>query len=487
VTFTEMPFLYFFPPVYLLWWLLRGDPRRQVWLLLAASLLFYGFNHWELMPILLGCVGANWAAGLWIDRSRRPRLVLAAGVTLNLVLLAYWKYTPLLWDTTNRLRAAAGLPPGPPAPSGWDIPFGISFYAFTGIAYMVDVSRKATPAEAHPARYALSVSFFPHLVAGPILRPNEFLTRLHPETMPRRPLDPLEACLLVGRGLFKKMVLADRVAAAADPFFAHVADPTTAGVWALPYAWLYALQIYFDFSGYTDIARGLGLLFGYRWPENFDRPYLAASVAEFWHRWHMTLSRFLRDYLFIPLGGSRGGPWKTARNLMLTMTLGGLWHGASWSFLVWGGLHGGLLVLHRFWSATALRDRLAALGGPAGRAWRLACVALTFHCVCLAWCFFRLTAFADACACVGKWFAFDADRLWSGGVRDRSLWMALAAYGVLALLAARGPAWLASVQRRSALRPVLHGFLWGYGAMLVLLAALLAPGGTKAPFIYFQF
>src|SRR5262249_54213906 len=137
-----------------------------------------------------------------------------------------------------------------------------------------------------------------------------------------------------------------------DPFFAHVADASTAGVWSLPFIYLYALQIYFDFSGYTDIARGLGLCFGFRWPENFARPYAADSIAEFWRRWHMTLSRFLRDYLYGPLGGSRGGWWRTQRNLLLTMLLGGLWHGASWSFMIWGGMHGLLLCLHRAWQAT---------------------------------------------------------------------------------------------------------------------------------------
>src|SRR5262249_54797106 len=288
---------------------------------------------------------------------------------------------------------------------GWRIPFGISFYAFTGIAYMVDVFRRTTPAEANLPRYTLSICFFPHLVAGPILRANEFLTQLGPGRMPTRPLAPLQALGLIARGYFKKLVLADRLALAIDPFFAHVNDPTTAGVWALPYVWLYALQIYFDFSAYTDIARGLGLLFGYRWPENFHLPYLAANVAEFWHRWHATLSRFLRDYLYIPLGGSRGGPWRTARNLMITMLLGGLWHGAAWSFLLWGGLHGLFLVVHRAWSATALRGRLAGVGGAGGLVWRGVCVLATFHCVCLAWCFFRLTALPDSLACVRKWVA----------------------------------------------------------------------------------
>jgi alginate O-acetyltransferase complex protein AlgI len=188
--------------------------------------------------------------------------------------------------------------------------------------------------------------------------------------MPTRPLAPAEATFLIARGFFKKLVLADSLAVAIDPFFANITHPSTAGVWSLPYIYLYALQIYFDFSGYTDIARGLGLWFGFRWPENFNWPYLATSVQDFWRRWHMTLSRFLRDYLYIPLGGSRGEPLHTAAALMITMLLGGLWHGPSWSFMLWGGLHGCFLIVNRIWSSSTLCQRLELLRGPPALAWR---------------------------------------------------------------------------------------------------------------------
>ena len=180
---------------------------------------------------------------------------------------------------------------------------GISFYSFTGIAYMVDIYRRARPAEPSLWRYSLFTSFFPQLVAGPILRAEEFLPQLKPDELPQRPEMPTEALALIARGYFKKLVLADSIALAIDPFFVDVMNPATLGVWSLPYLYLYAAQIYFDFSGYTDIARGLGLAFGFRWPENFSAPYLAASIRDFWRRWHMTLSRFMRDYLYIPLGG----------------------------------------------------------------------------------------------------------------------------------------------------------------------------------------
>jgi D-alanyl-lipoteichoic acid acyltransferase DltB (MBOAT superfamily) len=376
-----------------------------------------------------------------------------------------------------------------PNPGDWTIPFGISFYTFTGIAYMVEVYRGALPPEGNLARFTLYKTFFPQLVAGPILRPGDFLIDLRTGRLPNRPQAPLEASVLLARGLFKKLVLADRIALAIDPFFSHVGDASTAGVWGLPYVWLYALQIYFDFSGYTDIARGLGLYFGFRWPENFARPYLAASVQDFWRRWHMTLSLFLRDYLYVPLGGNRGGSARTYCNLMLTMLLGGLWHGASWTFMFWGGLHGTFLVANRLWTGTRLRGQLARLDGPAGVVWRVVCVALTFQAVCLAWVFFRLSGLGDALACLRKWVAFDAGHAFAAGSADLSLWLLLAAYGVLTLAAVRlgGLTVLGRLTPRPVLAPLARGFAWGLSAALFLLALLLAPGGEKPPFIYFQF
>jgi D-alanyl-lipoteichoic acid acyltransferase DltB (MBOAT superfamily) len=351
---------------------------------------------------------------------------------------------------------------------------------------MVDVYRRTTAGEPQLARYTLSVMFFPHLVAGPILRPNDFLTRLGPGQLPDRTEAPLEATLLLARGFFKKMVLADRLALAIDPFFTHVTDSTTAGVWALPFVYLYALQIYFDFSGYTDIARGLGLLFGFRWPDNFNRPYLATSMQEFWARWHMTLSLFLRDYLYIPLGGNRRGWWRTQINLMLTMLLGGLWHGASWSFLLWGGLHGSFLIAHRAWTALPGTAWLRERGGWL---WRLVATALTFHCVCLAWCFFRLTDFRAALVCVSRWFTYESGKAFAGGSADLSIWTLLGLYGLVAVATI---VWhqlppLAELAPKTRHRPLTRGLLWGFAVVLLLLAVLLSPGGEAPPFIYFQF
>jgi D-alanyl-lipoteichoic acid acyltransferase DltB (MBOAT superfamily) len=306
--------------------------------------------------------------------------------------------------------------------------------------------------------------------------------------MPAGPETPLEALHLLARGFFRKLVLADRLALARDPFFQHVADSSTAGAWALPFVYLYALQIYFDFAGYTDIARGLGLLFGYRWPDNFNLPYLATSVQDFWRRWHMTLSLFLRDYLYLPLGGNRQGRWRVCLNLMLTMLLGGLWHGASWSFMLWGGLHGGYLIIHRIWSSLPFRERLQASTGIVSGLWRLACMLVTFHSVCLAWCFFRLTRLSGSLACVRKWYSFDADKLFVGGSADVSLWLMLGLYACMVLaghLIVRRLPSLSSA--RTAPTSLARGFQWGFCAALLVLAVLLSPGGDKPPFIYFQF
>jgi alginate O-acetyltransferase complex protein AlgI len=468
VSFEQKPFLILFAVTFVAWLLVRHRERGTVTLLLAASLVFYAHNHWFLLPILFAYCVVNWLVAVRTERSSRPRLVMLLGVAFNLLVLCYYKYTPLLLQSFIDVPATAF--------EKWSIPYGISFYAFTGIAYMVEVYRKETSAERSFWRYTLSACFFPHLVAGPILRPNEFLDRLRPGALPTEPDAPGEALWLIARGFFKKLVVADRIAVTIDPFFAHVNGAPTEGVWALPYVWLYALQIFFDFSAYTDMARGFGMLFGYRWPENFDKPYLSSSVTEFWRRWHMTLSRFLRDFLYIALGGNRCGKFRTHLNLMLTMLLGGLWHGASWSFLVWGGLHGTFLILHRVWGGTRLAVWLNSREGIARGMWHAVAVLFTFHCVCLAWCFFRLTAFADSAACVRKWIECDPAKMWTGPWTDPAVWLAVALYAALA--------WVASSVRPRA--GFAHGALVGLRWGTLALAALLASPSSGA-FIYFQF
>ncbi len=489
MSFVDKSFLYFLPIFAALWLLARGSYRARLAVMLAGSLVFYSHNRWWTLGIILSYCLVDWAVGLRLRSTARPKLLLAIGIGFNLGCLAFWKYTPLLLQTAANVLGPANLLPSLEAKGSWIVPVGISFYAFSGIAYMMDVYRGVAAAERSFWTYALFTSFFPHLVAGPILRAREFLAHLGPASLPNSPVAPWEGTFLIGRGLLKKLLLADSIALAIDPFFADVSHPSTAGVWALPYVYLYAFQIYFDFSGYTDIARGLGLWFGFRWPENFNWPYLATSIQDFWRRWHMTLSRFLRDYLYIPLGGSRHGALRGAMALMITMLLGGLWHGASWSFAIWGGLHGLFLVVNRLWSTTRLHALLSALTGPAGLIWNGIRIALTFNAVCLAWCFFRLTDIRDSLNCVGKWFQFDLDKAFVGASADPALWLLLALYGLATLISVLLVRWanLESAAGRLVAQPFARGLSWGIAASIIVAAVLMSPGGERPPFIYFQF
>ncbi len=358
----------------------RAD-RVPVWLL-ATSLFFYA--HWDLqlLMLLLGSIGFNWAIGRAVTSPqatpRQRRLVLGLGVAANLVLLAQCKYAPFFTSAVNDVTGA-----GLPLPAAI-LPLAISFFTFQQIAFLVDSFRgEAGRPRLHD--YALFVSFFPQLIAGPIVTHRELLPQLQ-----RRDLGPTfervgPGLTLFLAGLVKKVLVADPLARIADPIFAAAAGGEAV---ALLDAWgaalAYTFQLYFDFSGYSDMAIGLAHMLGIALPLNFDSPYKAESIIDFWRRWHMTLSRFLRNYLYIPLGGSRHGPARRHLNLMLTMLLGGLWHGAGWNFVLWGGLHGALLTLNHGWRA--VRRGAPAHPLPLGRgAARLA----TFLCVLLGWVFFR--------------------------------------------------------------------------------------------------
>lgn len=485
MSFADSTFIYFLLIFACLWLLTRGKYLPQLGVMLVGSLVFYSYNRWWLLGLIASYCVVDWGVGLGLRRTHWPRVWLALGIGFNLGVLGFWKYTPLVARTAFELFGWSIVAPS--SLEGWAIPIGISFYAFTGISYMVDVFRGVIEPERSLLRYSVYTAFFPHLMAGPILRAREFLVDLRPGKLPDRSLASWEGTFLLARGFFKKIVLADTIALSIDPFFANMTNVSTAGVWALPYLYLYSLQIYFDFSGYTDIARGLGLWFGFRWPDNFNWPYLANSAQEFWRRWNMTLSRFLRDYLYVPLGGGRHGRWRTALNLMITMLLGGLWHGASWSFMIWGGLHGLYLVIHRAWMFTPVSGVLARITGPARWLWTTFCIGLTFNAVAIAWCFFRITDFNASCACVGKWFAFD--RMLAGGSADLSLWALLGGYAAatIAAVVAIGNLSLAEVPGLLAKRPMLHGLSWGIAIGLLLIAFLIAPGGERQPFIYFQF
>ena len=485
MNFLSSHFVLFLPIALLIWHVFRNREIARISLMVIASLVFYADEHAWFVFVILACCIVDWAVGQRLAR-QKSRAILAAGVGFNLALLCIWKYAPLALATVASTTEWVEPELVRSVTASWIVPLGVSFYAFSGIAYMVDVYRGDAAAEPSLLRYTLFAVFFPHLVAGPILRARDFLVDLGPGKLPMRPEAIWEGAQLIALGAFKKAVVGDRIALAIDPYFAHVGDASTIGVWSLPYLYLYAFQIYFDFSGYTDIARGLGLWFGFRWPENFNRPYLASSVKEFWRRWHITLSLFLRDYLYVPLGGNRRGNTRKAFAIMATMSLGGIWHGASWTFLVWGGLHGVFLIIHMMWGKSKLARRLAEKGGMA---WTLASVFLTFHAVTMAWAFFRVPEFADALACLRSTVIFDRSLLLAGGSGHADVWLLLAAYGIAtAVIQTNREKWrLKILQQTSGIFGFKSGLMWGGTLGLLLFAWLAAPTQSAQPFIYFQF
>jgi len=402
--FNSYPFIFLFLPIVLLGYFAlgrRGDLAPVIWLALA-SLAFYAFSGWQFVPLLLASIAFNFTVGyLLIERKLRAGLRLAtvvAGVGGNLLVLGIFKYAGFFAANLNALFSTA-------IAVNILLPVGISFYTFTQIAFLVDAYRGNVARYALP-HYALFVTYFPHLIAGPILHHKDMIPQF--ERAEAKRLDPhLILCGLIvfGIGLFKKTGLADGIQPLVALAFGPVA-PSFDQAWIGALA--YTFQLYFDFSGYSDMAIGMSLMFGIFLPLNFNSPYKATSIIEFWRRWHMTLSQFLRDYLYIPLGGNRHGRVLRYLNLMITMLLGGLWHGAAWTFIAWGALHGAYLCINHAWSYFAPKpgSRLAPFV-------RLAGFALTFLAVVAAWVFFRADSMAQALSVLSK--MADPTRIVFGG------------------------------------------------------------------------
>jgi alginate O-acetyltransferase complex protein AlgI len=452
-----------------------GIHQARVWLLLMVSFCFYAsWNKYLALLIILTTLMDYWVArGMSAStvQSRRLTLLLLS-LVVNLGVLVYFKYANFFLQSLESSLRAVGAQASLPVLSVI-LPIGISFYTFEAINYTVDVFRRRIPAERDLAHFMLFILFFPHLVAGPIVRAKDFL----PQIRRRKKWDWMR--LELGAryflmGLFKKLAIADRMALFADPIFADPTQYKTFAVWVAVIA--YALQIYCDFSGYTDMALGAAHALGYKLTLNFNMPYIAVNISDFWRRWHMSLSSWLRDYLFIPLGGSRGTRWQTCRNLMITMTLGGLWHGANWTFVVWGVLHGGFLIIHRlFQDFTKTLPRLdRALQTLPGTALR---IGLTLFTVCMAWVFFRAQTFTAAAQIFQRLFV-PHDGLGTP-LHDAGVWYTLAVVVLCHALAYRGIWWKWEPRLPDPLRGL------GYAAVLTL-ALVLAPDTGKA-FIYFQF
>ncbi|MEE3328499.1 MAG: MBOAT family O-acyltransferase [Myxococcota bacterium] len=446
--------------------------RARSGILLGASLIFYALWIPPYLFLLLGDILVNYLFLQGIVRGRHKKLWLTASVVFTLGLLAGFKYAiPVLEGVTAWWGVQSGTQPIWPEVI---LPLGISFYSFQIIGFAVDAYRGEAGADRVPlARYALFISFFPQLVAGPILRGNEMLPQLERGASTNRARDRKGIRLLVW-GLVKKVVLSDFLL---SPFVNSVfASQGQAGIeshWVA--IWAFAFQIYFDFSGYTDMARGLALLLGYELPDNFHEPYLSRGPAEFWRRWHITLSRWLRDYLYIPLGGNRNGVSLTYLNLIITMLLGGLWHGAGWTFIAWGGMHGAMLCAERALGqrkGVQERDGLGWADAPR--------IFIFFQLTCFSWVFFRAEDMGAAFDFYGGLF----------GASGSTGWPLLPTLSVLFCVAlhplerwlrtsSTGAAESGEVPRTTS---ILEAVVVG-----LALAVVVATSGTGAEFIYFQF
>ncbi|HYD17267.1 MAG TPA: MBOAT family protein [Patescibacteria group bacterium] len=390
--FNSAAFLFAFLPVTLAGYFLvlrfLGKLPSQLWLFLA-SLFFYGWWNPKYVALIIGSMLFNYYLGRYLLLNQ-DRKALILGIAANLAVLGYYKYTGLLVATTNQLTGADFIVPN------IILPLGISFFTFQKIAFLVDCHRKLAAPNQSLINFGLFITFFPQLIAGPIVHHKEMM----PQFAKPRSFDPGSFAVgltLLSIGLFKKVMIADTLDAYVGPLFKAAESRPLHIIEAWAAALAYTFQIYFDFSGYSDMALGLGKMFNVRLPVNFFSPYKAKNIIDFWRRWHMTLSRFLRDYLYIPLGGNRKGNARRYLNLMITMLLGGFWHGANWTFLVWGGLHGAFLGINHAWQQAGM----PRLPGPLA-------AALTFLCVMIAWIFFRAGDLHTAVSITGSLVDFSS-------------------------------------------------------------------------------
>lgn len=460
--YNSFPFLFGFLPICLVLYFAAARLGRGVAnvVLVVLSLAFYAWWNWHNVPILLASILLNYGIGQRLRGGQSSRLLLTLGIAGNLALLGFFKYINFaLWNI-------AELTAGSFKPLSIVLPLGISFYTFTQIAFLVDAWRGETQ-ELNFARYCLFVTFFPHLIAGPIVHHRELMPQFASESARAWNARNFSLGLaFFALGLFKKVAIADTIAPWADEVF-KAAGPVDLG-WSWRGALAYTMQIYFDFSGYSDMAIGLGLMFNVRLPDNFNAPYRAASVADFWRRWHITLSRFLRDYLYIPLGGNRRGEARQRFNLLATMLLGGLWHGAGWTYVAWGGYHGLLLALNRTWISHR-KPLPAILGRP-----------LTFVAVVAGWAVFR----ADSIRRAGSLLASMAGL--HGVTAHPNLQTQLIALGLLVLFVNVAPTtkkWVEGRTLNSWHAIVVATTL--FIALLCMRTSLLTHRPSE--FIYFQF
>ncbi|HEY8155854.1 MAG TPA: MBOAT family protein [Myxococcota bacterium] len=482
MVFSSVIFLFCFLPLVLAaYWIAPRRARNT--LLLVASLIFYAWGEVFYVGVMLASIAMNYLFGRWVDGARGgrgERQALAIAVAANLGLLGWFKYANFLVENANRLLS--GQPGSPLELAPVHLPLGISFFTFHALSYLIDVRRGVSPAMRNPVDMALYIALFPQLIAGPIIRFHDIAA----EIVSRQPriADVASGIRRFVIGLGKKVLIANVVGRVADSIFEIPTGELTPGL-----AWLgalsYALQIYFDFSGYSDMAIGLGRIFGFHFLENFNFPYVSRSVTEFWRRWHISLSNWFRDYLYVPLGGNRGGAARTYRNLLTVFLLCGLWHGASWSFVLWGLYHGSFLVLER------------GFRGRNFRVWSPLAHAATLLAVLIGWVIFRAETLPQA----GAFLAAMAGQA-SGTGREWYLAMyldpvfgmafAAGAVGSIPWLPALVRAWQAAALRaqggrRAAIEALGQLAAFAALAAIGLVSAMQLSIATHNPFIYFRF
>lgn len=479
MVFSSSVFLFFFLPLCLIIDFLLGIAkwrRARNLNLLAFSLLFYAYGEGYYIILMLVSIVMNWLIGLMIAGSsgRAKSSFLAVGVILNLLLLTYYKYFGFLMDNVNALGLDVQVDPV-------HLPIGISFFTFQAISYIVDLHRGRFPVQRNPLDLGLYIAMFPQLVAGPIVRYESIQAEITERTLSMDQI--IVGVKLFCVGLFQKVIIADTLAKVVDSSLANAGgvDFTT------PMAWLftvsYALQIFFDFAGYSLMALGLGRIFGFTFPKNFDQPYISTSVREFWRRWHISLSSWFRDYLYIPLGGSRGGELMTYRNLLIIFFVTGIWHGASWNFVFWGLFHGFFIVL----------ERTKVIGGFLENTLpRFLQHIYLLLVVLVAWVFFRIETFGEALAVLRRMF------VWTPGTETSNI-LGMASYYLNAwvwIILALGIVW-AFVSPEFAARfgdrlgPVgsrKREVITSCGALVLMLASIVfVVAGSYTSFIYFRF
>jgi alginate O-acetyltransferase complex protein AlgI len=464
--FNSFIFLFGFLPCVLLgWWLLPRKPLRLAFLT-GASWFFYAWWDWRYLPVLIGATSVDYVAGLWISRTddeRRRRALLAASLTTNVGILAYFKYAGFFVDTLNGIGSGLGLPPDL-ATLHIVLPIGISFYTFNSMSYTIDIFRRRIEPTRNILEYTTFVALFPHLIAGPIVRFTDLagqLRRLTPRLTSRY---AALGVFFLSCGLVKKLLVADQLHPYVSRLYANHDHLGLLTGWAAAVG--YSLQLYFDFSGYSDMAVGLAWLLGFRFPQNFNSPFKAENISDFWRRWHMSLSSWFRDYLFIPLGGSRNGALQTVRNLVITMCLAGLWHGAAWTFVIWGLLHGFFLAAHAVLRKAGLTPPWVWLNRTA-----------TFLLVCALFVIFRSLSISVAGDILGSMFGLNG--LDSSAQLDALLpvkfGLALAALILFVNLVPN--TWQIKIKPR-----LWQGLAVGTGAALAIMTI-----SQPHPFIYFQF